>query len=75
MEKGELTKLAIVYAVTLLVIVAAIPILGWSKVTSIVGETAVYVLITMAVLSIPLLIGSYYYGKQSNGNDSGSDDE
>ncbi len=75
MEKGELTKLAIVYAVTLLAIVAAIPILGWSKVTSIVGETTVQVLITVAVLSIPVLIGGYYYGKQSDGNDSGSGDE
>jgi len=74
MEKGELTKLAIVCAVIILVIVAAIPILGWSKVMSIVGETAVYVLMAVAVLSIPLLVGSYYYGKQSDSNDSGSDD-
>jgi hypothetical protein len=68
-EKSEFTKLAIVCAATLLLIVAAIPILGWSKVTSIVGETTLYVVMTMAVLSIPLLIGSYYYGKQSDGNE------
>ena len=66
MEKGELRKLAVVCAVTVLLIAASIPILGWSKVVSIVGETTVRVIILMAVVSIPMLVASYFYGKRSD---------
>ncbi len=66
----EATRLLIAYAITGLVVLLSIPVLGKEKVMEILGGTSIEVIVMFAMIGIPL--GIYAFVKELRGKGNGS---
>lgn len=63
----EATKLMIIYAITGVIVLISIPVLGKDKVMQILGGTSIEVIVMFAMIGIPL--GIYAFIKELRGKD------
>lgn len=63
-------KLAIIYAITGVIILISIPVLGKEKVMNILGGTSIEVILMFAMFGIPLGIYAIIIGLRAKGDDS-----